>query len=326
MRAPSATLPTNISSLGVSYYKNAHSRSSSETMSSPESSVGGNVAEGDARATTAAAATNGAGPTTSPVTAPSAKKKRGRPPKRQKTEDGTQDDSLEGQQMQSMDEIAASSYAPHMGIFLGHRVVKRFPQDRENYLGTVVAYHVPWEPALESSASDSDDDKKKSKSRGASAAAVSKEDSYNDFIASSFRLWKGDDVGVNGHAAQSPGSGNGIVRREKRKRKSATTGSVESRSIEACRQERRFGAIPGLYRVLFDDGDVEDVDPTDVYKYALKYHKMVSRSYPMVFPTIFHYICKHSLRCSDDVLLLPGSSLPQHVMAQSVHSLLLIIA
>ncbi len=324
MRVPSATLPTNISSLGVSYYKNAHSRSSSEAMSSPESSVDRNVAEGDARAPTAAAAaaaaTDGAGPTNSTVTAPSAKKKRGRSPKRQKTEDGTQDDSLEGRQMQSMDEIAASSCAPHMGIFLGHRVVKRFPQDQENYLGTVVAYHVPWAPALESSASDSDDDRMKSKGRGASAAAVSKEDAYNDFIASSFRLWKGDDVGVDGHAAQSPGSGNGIVRREKRKRKSATTGSVESRSIEACRQESRFGVIPGLYRVLFDDGDVEDVDPTDVYKYALKYHTMVSRSYPMVFPTKFYYTCKHSLRCSDDYLLFHDSSLPQH--AQSVHSLI----
>ena len=126
MRVPSATLPTNISSLGVSYYKNAHSRSSSEAMSSPESSVDRNVAEGDGRAPTAAAAaaaaaaaTDGAGPTNSTVTAPSAKKKRGRSPKRQKIEDGTQDDSLEGRQMQSMDEIAASSCAPHMGIFLG---------------------------------------------------------------------------------------------------------------------------------------------------------------------------------------------------------------
>ena len=280
---PSATLPTNISGLGVSYYKNVHSRSSSEAMSLPESSVDRNVAEGNARATAAAAAaaaaaaTDGAGPTTSTVTAPSAKKKRGRPPKRQKAEDGTKGDSLEGRQMQSIDEIAASSYAPHMGIFLGHRVVKRFPEDRENYLGTVVAYHVPWAPAPESSASDSDDGKMKSMDSDASAAAVSKEDAYNDLIASSFRLWKGDDVGVDGHAAQSPGSGNGIVGREKRKRTSAATGSVESRSIEACRQERRFGVIPGLYRVLFDDGDVEDVDPTDVYRYALKYHKMVSR-------------------------------------------------
>ena len=266
--------------LGVSYYKNVHSRSSSEAMSLPESSVDRNVAEGNARATTAAAAaaaTDGAGPTTSTVTAPSAKKKRGRPPKRQKAEDGTKGDSLEGRQIQSIDEIAASFYAPHMGIFLGHRVVKRFPEDRENYLGTVVAYHVPWAPALESSASDSDDGKMKSMDSDASAAAVSKEDAYNDLIASSFRLWKGDDVGVDGHAAQSPGSGNGIVRREKKKRTSAATGSVESRSIEACRQGKvRFGAIPGLYRVLFDDGDVEDVDPTDVYRYALKYHKMVS--------------------------------------------------
>ena len=279
IRAPTSdTLSTNIPGLGVSYYKNVHSRSSSEAMSLPESSVDRNVAEDDAKATTAAAAavTDGAGPTTSTVTAPSAKKKRGRPPKRQKAEDGTKGDSLEGRQMQSIDEIAASSYAPHMGIFLGHRVVKRFPEDRENYLGTVIAYHVPWVPALESSASDSDDGKMKSMDSDASAAAVSKEDAYNDFIASSFRLWKGDDVGVDGHAAQSPGSGNGIVRREKKKRTSAATGSVESRSIEACRQKRRFGGIRGLYRVLFDDGDVEDVDPTDVYRYALKYHKMVS--------------------------------------------------
>ena len=31
------------------------------------------------------------------------------------------------------------------------------------------------------------------------------------------------------------------------------------------------------HTVTYDDGDVEDVDPTDVNRYALKYHKMVSR-------------------------------------------------
>mmetsp|Transcript_31826 Transcript_31826/g.93480 ORF Transcript_31826/g.93480 Transcript_31826/m.93480 type:complete len:1091 (+) Transcript_31826:287-3559(+) len=240
-----------------------------------KSSVDGSGGGGDAKVTTAAAAAAATAvePTSSTAAASAAfAKKRGRLPKKQKGGGGMQDDCWKGHQMQSIDEIAASSYAPHMGIFLGHRVVKMFPQDRENYLGTVVAYHVPWAPALESSVSsdgDDGDDGEEDSSKG------SEEDAYNDLMASSFRLWKGDhDVGADGDAHAQSGSTKGIAKREKREKKSATAESVESKSIRACRQELRFGAIPGLYRVLFDDGDVEDIDPTDVYRYALKYHKM----------------------------------------------------
>lgn len=183
-------------------------------------------------------------------------------------------------QLQTTDEIAASSYAPHMGIFLGHRIVKYFKQDKQNYLGTVIAYHLPWAAALESSPADGGDEDDASENDHA----------YNDFIASSFRLWKGDeDVGVDDNDAKvgggdhggdhQSGSSTGIEKRSKKKsnikKRKSTKESVESRSKEGCRKARRFGAIPGLYRVLFDDGDVEDVDPTDAYCFSLRYHKMV---------------------------------------------------
>ena len=180
------------------------------------------------------------------------------------------------QQPQTIEEIAASPYAAHMGIFLGHRIVKDFSKKGdprpENYLGTVVAYCPPWTPAF--GASDSDEAKGTRKSG----------DAYNDFAAFWLLLWKGDDADsvVDGDNRSGSGEGEGnedkagkLKRNNNKKKNKSTKTAVELRSLGCCRKGRKLGETPGLYRVLFDDGDFEDAEPTDVYEGALKYHKMV---------------------------------------------------
>lgn len=186
--------------------------------------------------------------------------------------------SRDGKEPQTIEEIAASPYAPHMGILLGHRIVKDFSKkgDRkpENYLGTVVAYCPPWTSAF--GTSDSDE---------AGNAKESSDDTYNEFAASSLRLWKGDDTDVGGGDDQSESAGdNDKKKRGEKKRRNgnkkkgkSTKNAVESRSLQYCRKGRKFGEIPGLYRILFDDGDFEDGEPNDVYEGALEYHKMVRK-------------------------------------------------
>ena len=186
--------------------------------------------------------------------------------------------SRDEKQPQTLEEIAASSYAPHMGIFLGHRIVKDFSKkgDRkpENYLGTVVAYCPPWISAFGASDSDEADDTKASES----------DDAYNEFAASSLQLWKGDDAALGGgdRSNQSESTGDndkkkagGKKRNGNSKKGKSTKNAVESRSLQYCRKGRKLGEIPGLYRILFDDGDFEDDEPNEVYENALKYHKMV---------------------------------------------------
>ena len=199
------------------------------------------------------------------------------------------DSPRDEKQLQTTQEIAASPYAPHMGIFLGHRVVKDFSGkgDRkpENYLGTVVAYCPPWTSAFGASDSDEADDTKESKSDGA----------YDEFAASSLRLWKGDDADLGGGDCQSESTGDndkrkkggGKKRRNGNKKKGKTTkNALESRSLQYCRRGRKLGEIPGLYRILFDDGDFEDEEPNDVYEGALKYHKMVREDYACIVKSV----------------------------------------
>lgn len=200
----------------------------------------------------------------------------GEPPSSSSSSSSASTTSRDEKQPQTLEEIAASSYAPHMGIFLGHRVVKDFSKkgDRkpENYLGTVVAYCPPWTSAFGASDSDEADDTKESES----------DDAYNEFAASSLRLWKGDNADLGGGDNQSELTGDndkkkagGKKRNSNKKKGKSTKNAVESRSLQYCRKGRKLGEIPGLYRILFDDGDFEDNEPNEVYENALKYHKMV---------------------------------------------------
>ena len=139
----------------------------------------------------------------------------------------------------------------------------------------------PWTSAFGASDSDEADDTKESKSDGA----------YDEFAASSLRLWKGDDADLGGGDCQSELTGDNDKskkggekkrRNGNKKKGKSTKNALESRSLQYCRRGRKLGEIPGLYRILFDDGDFEDEEPNDVYEGALKYHKMVREDHAYI--------------------------------------------
>ena len=144
-------------------------------------------------------------------------------------------------------------HSEEFGILLGHRVVKTFKNDETDtadaaslFLGTVMAYKPP----------------------GPGDEAV--------------LIWDGGGGSGGAFAGASSsssegGQGGGRTAIFIGTRKSTTSAKKKKTSKAA---PELFGASAialdkGLYRVVFDDGDTEDVDPTELYRCALEYHVQV---------------------------------------------------
>ena len=168
------------------------------------------------------------------------------------------------------------------GVLVGHRILRSYgestggcivlsaPGGEETevpsalFMGTVVEYRPP--KSLE-------DLRLQREARAAAAAAASTSEAAGV-----------KDPGTNqehddGSKARN-GRGGGRTARRKRKRGRAKRGLGAVRPLDYA-----------LYRILFDDGDVADLDPREVYQCSLLYDAKVKHIVLLLFAGVFLYGC-----------------------------------